>query len=303
MKNKISIGLAFASGAYSKNPLTFEEVAERFQKAGFQGMELFGPKPYGHPDSYPNKSSRNKLMNIFKSHGLEISCYGADFAEHSPASNNPQERSEYRRLFAKNLEFCADCGIRIMRVDTVNQLPLPPGVKYETARQRVVDTWRSCAEEAKKEGILIVWEFEPQFIFNKPHQVIEIVEEIAHSNFKILFDACHAHMCSVRAARQEEPLDRLEGGEVEFAKLLKGEIGYVHLIDSDDTLHNGDFTSTHTHFGKGVINFDTLLEAIVQGGYKGNWWTIDLCIGGKAWEAVRESKKFVESLLQRHNLL
>jgi len=303
MRNKVSVGSsAFALSAYSKNPIPLEKVADKLQELGFQGIELFGARPYGHPDDYPNGSSRNKLASMFKKRNLEISNYGADFAERSPASNDPQERSDYRRLFTKNLQFCVDCDIPSIRVDTVNEPPLPPGVKYETTWQRVVDTWHSCAEEADKEGVLVVWEFEPGFMFNKPHEVVKLVEEVGHPNFKVLFDVCHAHMCSVVAAGQEEPLDRLEGGEVEFAKLLKGKIGYVHLIDSDNTLHD-NWTSTHAPFGQGVVDFDAGIEAVLQAGYRDDWWTIDLCFWPKAWEILPESKKFVDVLLKRHNLL
>jgi len=303
MRNKVSVGTsAFALGAYSSNPIPLEKVADRLQELNFQGVELFGAKPYGHPDDYPTRGDRKKLVEIFKKRGLEISNYGADFAGCSPASNDAEERSKYRRLFTKNLQFCVDCGIPSMRVDTVNEPPLPPGVEYDTAWQRVVDTWHSCAEEADEEGVLMVWEFEPGFMFNKPHEVIKMVEEVDHPNFKVLFDVCHAHMCSVVAARQERPLDRLEGGEVEFAKLLKGKIGYVHLIDSDNTLHD-NWTSTHAPFGRGVVDFDAVVDAILQAGYKDNWWTIDLCFWPKAWEVLEDSKRFVDNLLKRHHLL
>ncbi len=303
MTAKISVGSsAFAFGVYSSNPVPLERLIKRLQELNFQGIELLGCRPYGDPDDYAKADDRKRLLNMFRDHGLEISNYGADFKEQSPASNDPEERSDYKKLFKKNLEFCVDCEIPSIRVDTVNEPPLIPGVSYEDAWKRMSETWRSCAEEAEKDGVLVVWEFEPGFMFNKPHEIVKMIKDVDHGNFKILFDSCHAHMCSVVAARQEEPLDKLSGGESELAKLLAGSIGYVHLIDSDNTLHD-NWTSTHAPFGSGVIDFDVLVEAIKDSGYKDDWWTIDLCFFSKAWEVLEESKIFMDSLLKRHNLL
>jgi sugar phosphate isomerase/epimerase len=109
-------------------------------------------------------------------------------------------------------------------------------------------------------------------------------------------------MCAVVGARQEKPVETLAGGEVEFAQLLKGTIGYVHLIDSDNTLHD-NWTSTHAPFGTGEIDFDTMLDAILKAGYTDEWWTIDLCFWPKAWEVLEASKNYVDALLRRHDLV
>jgi sugar phosphate isomerase/epimerase len=139
-------------------------------------------------------------------------------------------------------------------------------------------------------------------MFNKPHEIIRMVKEVGHKNFRVLFDSCHAHMCASVGARQEEPVDTLAGGGAELARLLSGAIGYVHLIDSDGTLHD-NWTSTHAPFGTGDIDFDTLVEAIKEAGYDDPWWTIDLCFWPKAWEVLEDSKKFMDDLLRRHGVL
>lgn len=303
MKSKVSIGSsAFAFGVYASNPVPLEKITKRFEELGFQGIELLGARPYGHPDDYPTTADRKKLLGFFRDHGLEISNYGADFEEKSPASNDRDEREAYRSLFTKNLQFCVDCQIPSIRVDTVNEPPLTPGVSYEDAWNRFTETWHDCAEEAEKSGVLVVWEFEPGFQFNKPREVEKMVKDVDHDNFRTLFDTCHAHMCAVVGARQEKPVETLAGGEVEFAQLLKGTIGYVHLIDSDNTLHD-NWTSTHAPFGTGEIDFDTTLDAILKAGYTDEWWTIDLCFWPEVWEVLEASKNYVDALLSRHDLL
>ncbi len=300
---KVSVGSsAFIFGKYSSNPVSLERLIERLEELDFQGIELVGVKPYGDPDEISSTADRKALKKKLREHGLEISNYGADFRGRSPASGDPEERADYKKLFINNLSFCIDCEIPSMRVDTVDEPPLKPGVRYEDAWKRFVETWQEGAEKAQKEGVLIVWEFEPGFQFNRPSEIVRMVEEVDHPNFKLLFDSCHAHMCASQGARQEDPVETLEGGEVELARRLKNMIGYVHLIDSDNTLHD-NWTSTHAPFGTGVIDFDLLTDAIVDTGYDGEWWTIDLCFWPRAWDVLDESKRFMDSLLKRHGLL
>jgi sugar phosphate isomerase/epimerase len=303
MKAKVSIGSsAFAFGVYASDPLPLDRIAGRFQELGFQGIELLGSRPYGDPDDFPKASDRRNLVKKISGYGLEISNYGADFKNQSPGSGDDEERKNYRSLFTKNLEFCADLETPSIRVDTGVGPTIAAGLEYEDTRKRVAENWHECASQAEKEGVAAVWEFEPGFVFNSPSDILRMIDDVDHRNFKILFDSCHAHMCAAVGARQQDPVERLAGGEVELAGLLKNRIGYVHLIDSDNTLHD-DWTSTHAPFGTGVIDFDELVEAIVRSGYDDEWWTIDLCFWPKAWEVLEESKIFMDSLLERHGLL
>ena len=71
-----------------------------------------------------------------------------------------------------------------------------------TARQRVVDTWTVGAAEAADHGIRMAWELEPGFAFNKPSDILRIVDEVNHDNFGVMFDASHGYMVAVVGARQ-----------------------------------------------------------------------------------------------------
>jgi sugar phosphate isomerase/epimerase len=145
----------------------------------------------------------------------------------------------------------------------------------------------------------MVWEFKPGFMFNKPSQVAQMLEDVGHPNFSILFDTCHAHMCSVVAARQPEPNETLPGAPAEFAMLLKGKIGHVHIIDSDNTLHNED-TSTNAPFGTGVLNFHEIILPILEAGYDSDWWSIELCFWPEARDVTAEATRFVDGLRDKY---
>ncbi|MDZ7838575.1 MAG: TIM barrel protein [Actinomycetota bacterium] len=73
---------------------------------------------------------------------------------------------------------------------------------YETCFRKVADVWRESAQVCQDQGIKLVWEFEPGFLFNKPSEVVRMVYKVDHPNFSIMFDSCHAYMCGVIGARQ-----------------------------------------------------------------------------------------------------
>jgi sugar phosphate isomerase/epimerase len=105
-------------------------------------------------------------------------------------------------------------------------------------------------------------------------------------------------MCAVVGAKQYGEKEVLKGGQEEFYRMVKGMIGDVHIIDSDNTLHDGE-TSTHAPFGTGYINFEKVIPAIVEAGYSSPWWTIDLCFWPNAWEITEDSKKYLDSLFKK----
>ncbi|MGQ9731105.1 MAG: sugar phosphate isomerase/epimerase family protein [Candidatus Zipacnadales bacterium] len=297
---KIAVGSwAYMFGPYESNPVPLDEVLAKLQELKFEGVELAGFTPHAHPDDYPTASDRATLKQKIVDHGLEIAGFAANLYDNPPASSDPVVRQGYLDTFKKNVEFCVAIGSPSIRVDTVSPPPLIEGESYDSAWANLVSIWRECADFASGAGLFIVWEFEPGFMLNKPSEVLKLHQDIGRQNFTILFDTCHAHMCSVVAARQPEPKETLAGGAVEFAQMLAGRIGHIHLIDSDETLHD-DETSTHAPFGTGVLDFDTLLPAILKAGYESEWWGIDLCFWPEAWEVTEHSKQFVEALREKY---
>jgi sugar phosphate isomerase/epimerase len=298
MQGKISVGTsAFAIGAYKDRPVPFDEVLKRLSAAGYDGIELFGERPYGHPEDYPTAESRRALRDKLAALRLVISNYGADFWG-IPLGEDDRTAMKYEEAFKRNLDFCLDVGADSIRVDTVVD-KYPPG-DHGKVRERYVSTWRRCAELAGKAKVDIYWEFEPGFIINKPSEVAKLVDDIGAPNFKLMFDTCHAQMSGVQGARQEGAKETLPDVSA-FIAAMGARIGTVHLIDSDNTLHH-DVTSTHAPFGKGVLRFDDIIEALKKAGYQGPWWTIDLCFWPTAWDLVEPSERFVADLLKRHGL-
>jgi sugar phosphate isomerase/epimerase len=305
MTKKLSIG----SWAYIFNqevPTTdFHQVLHKLSDLGYEGVELgsFGTHPT--PVSHPTKADRQRLKKEVTDHGLAFSGIAVDlwsFKKPGPSilDENPVP---YMAAFLGFTNFAADLGIKTIRVDSVE----PPDF-FETTKmdrklgmERLISVWDKCSKIAADHGMNVTWEFEPGFVFNKPSEVLQIVDGVrarGNSNFGVLYDTSHAHMCAAVGARQAGARETLPGGALELLQKLKGKITHIHLIDSDGTLH-GNETSTHAPFGQGVLNFDQLVPELLTCGVPHDWWCIDLCFWPNAWDVTADSKRFLDRLRQK----
>jgi len=293
---RLSIGSwAYCFGPYQNHPVPFDDVVAKLGELGFDGVELGGFPPHPHPAQFDTKAKRAELKKQVADHGLAFSGLAADLwsCPIIPQTDN----SLWLSTFERNLDFAADLGIDAIRVDTVS----PPdvcekqGIDRALAWERVVQTFQEGARRAGARGIRVDWEFEPGFAFNKPSEIVRMVDDVAHANFRALYDTCHAHIVAAVGARQPGEQETLPGGALELLIRLRGKIGHVHLIDSDGTLHNHE-TSTHAPFGQGVLNFDLLIPEVLRSGLPTNWWTIDLCFWPNAWEVTADAKRFLEGM-------
>lgn len=308
MSKRISIGTwAYSIGPYADSPVPFTEVVEKLHALGFDGLELGGFGVHPNPDLQKTPQERAEVRQLWESRGMGCSGLAADlWSEKLISAETPDS---YLNTFRKNLQFCNDLGIEVIRVDTTED----PGilgrvgdepeaavqVPYDTALERVANTWRQCAQEAADRGVRVVWEFEPGFAFNKPSDIFRVLDAVNHENFKVMFDTCHANMVAVHGARQPGQRETLPGGIRELAEKLTGRIGRVHLIDSDDSLHD-NHTSTHPPFGEGNLNFDEFMPALAAAGSPDDWWTIDLCFWPDAWQATEKCKRGIDQLVEKY---
>ena len=293
---KISIGSwAYTIGPYAKNPVSWEEVIKKVAALGFDGIELGGFPPHPNPDNLPTKKERDKCKKQVADLGLGWSGLAADlWSQHLI---DTEDNGAYIAAFRKNLQFCVDIGIPTIRVDTVQPPTIFDTVDADTALERVVDTWQICAADAADAGVRMAWEFEPGFAFNKPSDVLRIIDEVDNDSFGAMFDTCHGYMVASTGARQPGKAEILKGGILELARKLRGKINHLHLIDSDGTLH-GNETSTHAPFGDGKIDFDKLMPELAKNDLE--WWTIDLCFWADAWTVTEKCKKAVDKLNEKY---
>ena len=278
----------------------FDATFKSLVKSGIEGIELSGSKNHHHPDNYPTKKNRNDFVNKLESLGLSICCYYARTDEIPPTTKDESEKHLYLDHIQRSIDFCIDCQIPTIRVDTAMRPPYRES-DFEDAKARTVELWKMSAEKAADAGLSIAWEFEPGFVFNKPHDIIDIVHRIDAPNFGVMFDTSHSNMCASVGAKQTEPFDRLDGGVPEMARLLSGKIMRVHLCDSDGTLHD-NISSTHLPLGAGTLDFDAIMTALIESHYKDQWWSIDTCFQDNPLQAMPCDVQFVKGLLRRFGL-
>jgi sugar phosphate isomerase/epimerase len=292
---KISIG-SWAYVFNQEHVADFHTVLHKLQHLKLDGVELgsFGIHPT--PKSHPTKAARAALRKEVADHGLAFSGIAPDLWSFKLIS--AEDPSPYLAAFLGYCAFTQDLGIKTIRVDTIE----PPDVFAKTKTDlkvgfdRVVSAFDIASKMAADHGLNVTWEFEPGFAFNKPSEIVALVDAVrakGNANFGVLYDACHAYMCAVSGARHEGNRETLKGGIVELLHKLKGRINHVHLIDCDGTL-NEHQTSTHNPFGTGRINFDELLPELQKAGIPSDWWTIDLCFWPDAWNVTAQSMKFLD---------
>ncbi len=306
MTKKLSIGTWAYIFNQEKPTNDFHEILHNLQRLGYEGVELgsFGVHPT--PVSHPTKSSRQKLKKDIADHGLALSGIAIDlwsFKKPGPSilDENP---TPYVAAFLGFATFAADLDAKTIRVDSVE----PPNV-FETSKmdpklgmERIVSVWDKCSKIAADFGMNLCWEFEPGFVFNKPSEILQLVDAVkakGNPNFGVLYDTCHAHMCAEVAANQTGTKETLPGGALALLEKLKGKITHIHLIDSDGTLNEHN-TSTHNPFGTGVLDFDKLVPALNQCGVPHDWWCVDLCFWPNAWDVTAQSKTFLDALRRKH---
>lgn len=314
---KSSIGSwAYTIGPYADNPVPFDTVCTKLKEFGFGGVELGGFAPHPNPDDLPEKSQRNEVVARMEEWGLQFSGLAANLWGERLISADTNE--SYLATFRKNAQFAEDLGIQGIRVDCTEdpriigtiegEGPLVDQKKYSgqapviprySAFKRVAETWKLCCKIAANHGLYVTWEIEPGFAFDAPSDAVAIHDAVSEDNFGIQYDTCHGQMIAVVGARQVGKKETVDGGQLGFIHMLSGRINHIHLIDSDNTLHD-NHTSTHPPFGEGVIDFDQVVPALAKEKLSHDWWTVDLCFWPNAWDATARCKTFLDELIRKY---
>jgi sugar phosphate isomerase/epimerase len=291
---RTSIGSwAYAIGPYEDDPIPFEEVTENLKKLNFDGVELGGFSIHPSPETHPNKEDRDALLEHMKNVGLGFSGFVPNLWGENLIDT--EDQSKYIEAFTEGAKFANDLGIAGVRVDCVQPPTILDEMDEAVARGRVVNTWKTCCDIAADLDCYVTWEFEPGFAFNKPSQILQLIDEVNKDNFGVEFDTCHAEMVAGKGARQPGTPETLPGGCLEMAQKLRGKINHIHLIDSDGTLHH-DETSSHPPFGDGYLNFDEIIPELLKNELSHDWWTIDLCFWPDAWAVTERCKKSLDEM-------
>lgn len=295
IRPRISLGSwAFAFGPFAADPWDFDRVCVYASRAGYDGIEINGFRPHPHDEDLGAEACK-LLRGRLDELGLGVSGYAPDMTA-APPSQAPL--GDYLGRVDSALAFCGRLGVGALRVDTVDGPGARGGRDYLQRFQQLAAAFRSAAQHCQDVGVDLVWEFEPGFWINRPHEVFDLLGAVDHANFRVLFDSSHAYAGAVAGARQGDQLDVLAGGVVEYAQLLRPWLGHLHLIDGDGSLHDGE-TSNHLPFGTGRVDFGELLDALTPEVFALPWWTVDFCFCATTERDAAQAVPLVRAMATR----
>jgi sugar phosphate isomerase/epimerase len=290
---RISLGSwAFSFGPFAEAPWSFGDFCDYAASAGYDGVEINGFRPHPHDADHDARAAR-EVGNSIRARGLGISGYAPDFTE-TPPGRVPVER--YLDRVRSIADFCGEAGIDLVRVDSI--LPPPGPEDRDGAYAALVEAWTRSAELLATRGIRLVWEYEPGFWLNRPSEILRVLADIGHENFRVMFDTSHSHTIARYGRRQGADPELLDRGATELAELVAGRVGALHLIDSDGSLHD-DETSTHLPFGTGEVDFLEVLTPIRAEVLALPWWTVDYCFWPETVRDARDAVPVVADLRAR----
>jgi sugar phosphate isomerase/epimerase len=265
---------------------SLDQVIAVLSAFGYDGIELGGFFDHATIERYPDKASRRRLAEQLEAAGLEPAGLApgpnGDLGRLPWSTAGGEVLEEYKRWFGKYLDLAADLEIPAMRIDPGAVGPLPYDADYDEVWDRVVTTFREHAELGEQVGCRMLWELESGQPFNHPSEVIRLLDDVDHPNFKLLYDTGHFHACCVLGHNQVQPAETLDGGQIELIRKLKGRIGLVHLCDTDGNVALNYF-ARKLGFGRGIIDFEKLIPELTEV-YDGEWWSVDsIPMSSDAW--------------------
>lgn len=282
-------------------PASLETVVKVLSAFGFDGIALgAGFSSHAAPEQFPTKESRTALVDMISSHNLEIAGYAPD-PYCMPWATGPEEvLKEYKAYFESCLKMAHDVGAPVIRVDPGSFGPLARDADYDVVWDRVVTTFKQQSKMAADLGMGLRWEVETGQVFVKPSEVVKLIEEVDEDNFMLDYDCGHAQAVSVLAHNQVQPLEKCDEGQVGFIKMLNGKIGSVGINDCDNTTVMNEF-ATHLGLGKGVLDYDLIIPALIESGYKGPWWAVDaIPMSPDVWTDAWNGREQLSALLDKY---
>ena len=242
---------------YRGRALTIEELIERAQAYGYQGIEIDGKRPHGSPLDWPRRRCQELQLKA-RDAGIDIYAVAANNDFSSPV---PEYR-ESQLLYVRDLiRMTADLGVKTLRVFAAwpGLTITPDGARYTKARQMWRDahlestaeqTWDWCrdglseaARWAGDSGVMLALQNHAP-VTNSPADMMRMIREVGSPHMKACLDAPLAAKQGVtsmrEAAREVAGLQILSHFGGEYDRAADGSVrGLVR--HPDDTLTAEDY--------------------------------------------------------------
>ncbi len=230
---------------------SIERVFEYAAQLGYDGVEI---APYTLADSVTEipLARRKAIRQAAEKFGIEI--VGLHWLLVKPEGlyiNHPDEiiRISTQEYIEALIHFCADIGGKVLIHGSPHQRTVQEGWLFKEAWERAKETFKTCLETARKRNVTYCIEpisrMSTNFI-NTVEEALQLVKEIRHPNFKMMFDCHHA------LAQEKSVTEAL-----------------IHALDSRMLCHVHINDATGRGPGFAQTKFTPILKTLVKNNYKG----------------------------------
>ncbi len=223
---------------------SFEQIIETAASCGYQGIELRGIQNGMEPGDIVclRPENREQTLRALAERELKLCVYGTSVHFH-----DPETVEKYYQTALEALQFCADCGIPMMRI-------FGNEVKPETEEAQLTQIacyFEKLAGEAEKVNVKVLLEVHGNLTtIERLRYVAERVESPA---FGIIWDVGHTHANY--------------GMEYEtFYRALKPWICHIHIKDA---IHENGKLHHLCRIGEGHLPLRGIIEMLEKDGYQG----------------------------------
>lgn len=243
--------IAFSTNAFKRFDLL--TALKHIANVGYQGVEIMCDIPHAYPplDIQTVKGIKTTLKNT----GLKISNLNAFMLYALGDTYHPSfieaSLSERRKRIRHTLN-CIDLAVELKasNISVEPGGPLEDGMKPGWAIEAFQEAVEEIGGYAEKNGITVLIEPEPGLLIENSCQFLSFMESVVSPAVGLNFDIGHFYCV----------------GE-ELTKIIKTLAPFIRHYHIEDIAA----TRVHSHLipGKGSIDFNSVLQAIVETGYEG----------------------------------
>ncbi|MCX6898797.1 MAG: sugar phosphate isomerase/epimerase [Verrucomicrobia bacterium] len=277
---KTAVGLnSFSSGTRKYGKVyPIWEVLDFVAQLGYDGIELVGGWPMG---DYPKSTETERIRALRRFHdAYRLQVFSIQTGAGGAFAPDEAARRKWVEEFRDRVKFCKQVGCDCIGVWPSGGLR---GQTLDEALKRLAGSFRETAQIAADAGLIMAFEIEPPFVFNKEEHLQRILEHARHPSLKVIYDPSHFDLMNGSTGKPHEMLLRIG---------VKN-IGYVQLTDTDGTLRDGG-TSKHLPCGDGHAHIAESLRVLREGGFRG-WMDMDGWEIPDPYDACVKAKKMIDA--------
>ena len=229
------------------NEFGIKKTIDIFSEAGFEGIDfnldlpeyqknVYSPEYYGELREY----AKNKGIGFYQTH--------------APFGHKVEDEIENNYFFpevAKALENSSYLGAEMMVVHPCREMEnYREAGTYDHLLEKNIDFYRRLIPYYEEYGVKIAIENIGWCITDTADGLLDLYNNLNNEAFTICFDAGHAGVCGQDV--------------VSMAKKFGDKIGCTHIHDNDGV------KDSHTLPYYGVIDWEAVMKALAECGYKGN---------------------------------